>query len=77
MTTLIRKIAKNLTSSLNLFFITTPRSNLNVTEKGTDVTAMLLCYRLTGFKVKARVERFTQFELLSGGPITIGDNEND
>jgi len=51
MTTLIRKIANNLTSSLNLFFLSTLNNHKKVTNKVTQVTKMLRNLEPTGFVV--------------------------
>ena len=91
MTTLIRKLANNLTSSLKLFLVSICDLVTNVTFKVTQVTQKLHHIKPTGFKVSKgeRLEPVVYlttvikvvlpqlFENSYGNPITIGDVKND
>ena len=91
MTTLIRKLAINLTSSLNLFLISICNLVTNVTKKVTQVTQKLHHTKPTGFEVGKgerlkpvvywttiiKVVTLQLFEIPFGNPIIKGDVKND
>ena len=70
MTTLIRKIANNLTSSLNLFLISICDLVTNVTFKVTRVTKKLHHIKPTGFEVSYKNQQ--KVNVKPGGGETTG-----
>jgi hypothetical protein len=91
MTTLIRKIATNITSSLILFFVSISNNQKKITNFVTDVTGMLHFavtknlanhngYETAGFNLfthLTQVVKVTLFEISLGNPIIGRNVKND